>query len=214
MSAEHAPRYLVVEGPIGVGKTTLARRLAQSFGSDLILEMPDVNPFLKQFYQQPRQSALPTQIYFLLQRAQQMRNLRQSDLFKPVQVADFLMDKDRLFAELTLTPEEFNLYQQLYAQLAIDAPVPDLVIYLQAPVDVLMRRIRSRGVDFESGISEEYLQRLSEAYVRFFHRYDASPLFIVNAAGINLADNDADYQALLERVRARPAGRQYLNFSP
>lgn len=210
---ERSLGYVAVEGPIGVGKTTLARRLARSFGSDLILEMAEENPFLKQFYEDPRAAALPTQLFFLFQRVRQVRAMRQSDLFRPVQVCDFLLQKDRLFAELTLSSEELKLYDQVYAGLAMEAPAPDLVIYLQAPVPVLMERIARRGVACEQSISEDYLRRLVNAYVDFFYRYNDSPLLIVNAAEIDLADVEADYEALLALVRNRPVGRQYVNLS-
>jgi deoxyguanosine kinase len=204
-------RHIVVEGPIGVGKTSLARRLAGSFDSDLILEIPEENPFLQQFYRDPRAMALPTQLYFLFQRAQQMRALRQRDLFQPVTVADFIIDKDPLFARLNLTTYELNLYNLVYQQLAIDAPAADLVIYLQAPVEVLRERIARRRRDYERDISAEYLQRLSDAYVEFFYHYTGSPLLIINAADVDLANGQAEYEALLAMVRDRPVGRQYVN---
>ena len=208
------PGFIVVEGPIGVGKTTLARRLAESFGSELLLEGADDNPFLKRFYRDPRQGAFTTQLFFLMQRAQQMQALRQGDMFQPVRVSDYLMDKDRLFAQLTLDEEEFRLYQQVYGHLTLDMPVPDLVIYLQAPVEVLLKRIARRGRPYEAGIDAGYLQRLSDAYTRFFYYYDAAPLLIVNAAEIDLASRDADYQALLARIAATKSGRQYFNPAP
>jgi len=153
----HRPDYIVIEGPIGVGKTTLARRLADSFGTELLLEGPDENPFLPRFYEDPAGTALPTQLFFLFQRARQVQSLRQGDMFRPVRIADFLIEKDRLFAELNLGEDELDLYHQVYEQLTLDAPAPDLVIYLQAPVDALMARIRRRGVDYEQGIDEGYL---------------------------------------------------------
>jgi len=209
-----APRYIAIEGPIGVGKTSLARRLAESFGSELMLEGAIDNPFLERFYQNPRQAALSTQLYFLLQRARQMQDLHQGDMFQPVWVADFLMDKDRLFAEVTLDPDELKLYEQVYAQLTIDAPKPDLVIYLQAPVEVLHKRIAKRGIAYERWIESGYLQRLSDAYTRFFYHYDAAPLLIVNAAEIDTIGNDADYNQLLEQVKHVRSGRHYFNPLP
>ena len=205
------PGYIVVEGPIGVGKTSLARRLADSFESDLLLEGADENPFLERFYQDPRTGALPTQLFFLFQRARQMQSMRQADLFQPVRVADFLIEKDRLFAELTLDPEELKLYEQVYEHVTVDAPVPDLVIYLQAPVDILLKRIARRGIRYERRIDADYLQRLSEAYARMFLYYEAAPLLIVNAANINLVDSDADYSALLEQIHTTRKGVQYFN---
>ncbi len=206
--------FIVVEGPIGVGKTTLARKLAQSFGSELLLEGTDDNPFLARFYQNPRQAAFSTQLYFLMQRAQQIQDMRQGELFTPVWVADYLIEKDRLFAELTLDADELKLYEQVYRHLTIDARVPDLVIYLQAPVSVLVERIRNRGVEFEQGMSPDYLQQLSDAYMRFFHAYEKSSLLIVNAQWMNFADNNNDYTMLLERIQSMGGGRHYFNPSP
>ncbi|MGA7800729.1 MAG: deoxynucleoside kinase [Gammaproteobacteria bacterium] len=208
------PDYIVVEGPIGVGKTSLARRLAKSFGSELLLEGAEENPFLERFYQNPREGALPTQLFFLFQRARQMQELRQHDLFRPVRVSDFLMEKDRLFARLTLDDQEYKLYEQVYASLTVDAPVPDLVIYLQAPVEVLRRRITKRGIDHERRIETVYLERLSDAYTAFFHHYSEAPLLIVNAAEINFVASDADYGTLLDRIRSVSSGRHYFNPAP
>jgi len=210
MSHEH-PGYIVVEGPIGVGKTSLARRLAASFETDLLLECAEENPFLERFYQDPRSGALPAQLFFLFQRARQMADMRQADMFQPVRVADFLMEKDRLFAELTLDADELKLYEQVYNHLTVDAPVPDLVIYLQAPEDVLLKRIARRGIRYERRIDVHFLHRLSEAYARLFLYYEASPLLIVNAAYIDLINNEADYQALIEQIHTARSGRQYFN---
>ncbi len=211
MMSKDIPGYIVVEGPIGVGKTSLARRLAQSFDTDLILEGAEDNPFLERFYQDPRKGALPAQLFFLFQRARQIEDMRQADLFQPVRVADFLLEKDRLFAELTLDAEELKLYEQVYQHVTIDAPVPDLVIYLQAPVEVLLKRIARRGIHYERNIDAAYVHRLSEAYSRLFLYYDAAPLLIVNAANINLVDSEQDYQALLEQVMNTRKGVQYFN---
>jgi len=208
------PGYIVVEGPIGVGKTSLARRLAASFGSELLLEGAEANPFLERFYRNPREGALPTQLFFLFQRARQMQELRQQDLFRPVRVADFLMEKDRLFARLTLDDEELKLYEQVYASLTLDAPVPDLVVYLQAPVEVLRRRIAQRGIGYERDIDTAYLERLSSAYMELFHHYTAAPLLIVNAAAANFVDSEADYAALLKQLRSIGSGRHYFNPAP
>ena len=212
MSAER--RYIVVEGPIGVGKTTLARRLADSFGSELLLEGADHNPFLERFYRNPREAALSTQLHFLLQRAEQLRPLAQDDLFNPVWVADFLMEKDRLFAEVNLDADELALYQQVYDHLAVEVPPPDLVIYLQAPVKVLLERVERRGIGYEQGMSGAYLQRLADAYTRFFHDYDRAPLLIVNATEVNFAEREADYAALVEVIQRTHSGRHFFNPAP
>lgn len=204
-------RFIVVEGPIGVGKTSLARRLARSFGSELILEQAEENPFLERFYRNPRAAALQTQLFFLFHRTRQLEDIRQHDLFETVRVADYLLDKDRLFAQLTLDEEELALYEQVYSRLALDAPAPDLVIYLQAPIDVLLERIERRGILYEQQIERQYLEKLQEAYARFFHDYHASPLLIVNAAQADFVANEGDYSQLLEQVRRIRRGRQYYN---
>ena len=208
------PRYLVVEGPIGAGKTTLARRLAAHYGSDLVLEQAEENPFLERYYRDPKRFALPVQLFFLFQRARQIQDMRQDDLFNPVRVADFLLEKDALFAELTLAPDELELYRQTYTHLAIDAPRPDLVVYLQAPADVLMHRVRKRGIAYEQAIEPAYLERLADAYTRFFHNYHASPLLIVNAREINPVERDADFQQLLRAIDRAKSGRHYFNPVP
>ena len=203
--------FIAVEGPIGVGKTTLARKLAQSLNGELLLEGASENPFLEKFYQDPKSGALPAQLYFLFQRTQQLKQLIQTDMFITNRVADYLMEKDRLFARVTLDKDELSLYEQVYNNLTIDAPTPDLVIYLQAPVDVLLKRIRARGVKMEFSITEEYLHKLCNAYTDFFHYYDASPLLIVNASGIDLVNNEQDYKQLLERIENTTNGRHYFN---
>lgn len=206
--------FIVVEGPIGVGKTTLAKRLAESFGSDLLLEGADENPFLERFYQNPKSAALQTQLYFLFQRARQLQELRQADLFRPVHVADFIMEKDRLFAQMTLDEEEYKLYEQVYEHVTIDAPTPDLVVYLQAPVDVLVKRVTKRGRDYERNMDAGYLERISESYTRFFYDYTASPLLIVNVAELDLVSSESDYQLLLEQITRTQSGRRYFNPAP
>jgi deoxyadenosine/deoxycytidine kinase len=204
-------RFVVVEGPIGVGKTSLARRLARSFGSELVLEQGEENPFLERFYRNPRAVAFQTQLYFLFQRARQLQDLRQADLFERVRVADYLLDKDRLFAQLTLDEQELALYEQVYERLSIDAPVPDLVVYLQAPVDVLLERIARRGIQCEQVIEPRYLERLVESYTRFFLEYDAAPVLTVNAAEIDLVASDADYANLMREVVRARKGRHFFN---
>ena len=205
------PDYIVVEGPIGVGKTTLANKLARSFGSDLLLEGANENPFLEKFYENPKAAALPTQLFFLFQRAKQLKEMKQEDMFSPVRVADFLVEKDRLFAELTLDADELELYEQVYSNLTIDTPQPDLVVYLQAPVEVLLDRIQKRGLQHERFIESAYLQRLCDSYVRFFYQYNDAPLLIVNAADIDFANNDSDYQLLYQQITEVQSGRHYFN---
>lgn len=208
------PRFIVVEGPVGVGKTTLAHRLAETFGSELLLEGAEENPFLERFYRNPRDAALPTQMFFLFQRSRQMQELRQGDMFEPVRVADFMLEKDRLFAELTLDSDELRLYEQTYNLVTMDAPQPDLVIYLQAPVEVLMQRIARRARRGEENIAADYLKRVTDTYARFFYEYTGAPLLIVNAAEIDLAGSDGDYIMLLEQIRAVKSGRHYFNPIP
>ena len=204
-------RFIVIEGPIGVGKSTLAVKLAGTLEAELVLEQAADNPFLERFYRSPRAGALPAQLYFLFQRAQQLAALKQQDLFAPARVADYLIDKDRLFARATLDDEELRLYEQVYAKLAIEPPKPDLVIYLQAPVDVLLARIARRGIRYEQFIDRAYLERLNDAYARFFHEYEDSPLLIVNAAAIDPIGIEADYEELLGAIRRMRRGRLYYN---
>jgi deoxyadenosine/deoxycytidine kinase len=206
-------RYIVVEGPIGVGKTSLARKLAVDLEGELLLEQADDNPFLASFYRNPRQYALSTQLHFLLQRAQQVQDFRQADLFQGSHVADFMVDKDRLFAQLTLNSDELALYQQIYAHLTLDAPRPDLVIYLQAPIATLRERIAVRGIGYEQQIRDDYLTRLSESYTRFFHDYDDSALLTINTRSVDLINNAADYQAILDKINDIHSGRHYFNQS-
>jgi deoxyguanosine kinase len=206
-------RYIAVEGPIGVGKTTLVEKLAHTFGAGLMLEKVDENPFIAQFYQNPARYALPTQLSFLLQRAKQVLNFSQIDLFQNTHIADFLIDKDLIFAELTLNANELKLYQQIYQHLTIDAPRPDLVIYLQAPVEILQSRITTRGRSYEKPITQDYLSQLSDAYTQFFHEYDENTLLTVNTQSIDLIHNDADYNALIEEIDQVQSGRHYFNQS-
>jgi deoxyguanosine kinase len=207
----HKHRFIVVEGPIGVGKTSFARRLSEALSAELVLEPALENPFLERFYRNPRAAAFQTQLYFLFQRAQQLSGLKQQDLFAPVRVADYLIEKDRLFARLTLDEAEYGLYKQVAAKLSIDAPKPDLVVYMQAPVDVLLDRIARRGIDYERLIDRSYLERLNEAYARFFHEYDAAPLLIVNAASIDPVNNQADFDELQQAIGRMRKGRLYYN---
>ena len=209
------PRYIAIEGPIGVGKTSLAKRLAESFNYEILLEKSEENPFLERFYHDPKQMALATQLFFLFQRAQQIQDLRQDDMFEPVRVADFLMEKDRLFARKNLDKDEFHLYEKVYEHLTIDAPRPDLVIYLQAPADVLVERIQKRGIQAEQLIEQEYLENLIDAYTNFFHYYDESTLLVVNSSDIDLVNNDSDYEQLLDYIlTTRKGSRNYFNPKP
>lgn len=204
-------RYIVVEGPIGAGKTSLARALAEHSGAQLLLERPEENPFLAGFYQDRRRWALATQLFFLFQRVNQLAGLKQLDLFERPTVADFLFDKDPLFARLNLLDDEFSLYQRIYDHLSPQVLAPDLVIYLQAPVDVLMARIRRRSAVYERGIGEDYLARLVAGYGRFFHDYAAAPLLIVNSANLNFVDRPGDFALLLQRISEMRGPREFFN---
>jgi len=206
-----AQRYIVIEGPIGVGKTSLARRLAGALEAELVLEQDAQNPFLERFYKNPKSGALPAQLFFLFQRAQQLGTLKQQDLFAPRRVADYLFEKDRLFAGLTLDQAEMVLYEQVASRLAVDPPKPDLVVYLQAPVETLLQRIAKRGFSYETSIDADYLTRLNDAYARFFHEYDRAPLLIVNAASIDPVQNQADFEELVGAIRRMKKGRMYYN---
>jgi deoxyguanosine kinase len=204
-------RYIVVEGPIGAGKTSLTYKLAERLDADTLLENASDNPFLPRFYQEPRRYALPTQLHFLFDRSRQLRELAQGDLFRAGTVSDFLIDKDMLFARLNLDDDEFELYQKVYADLAPQAPTPDLVIYLQAPIDALQERVKRRGIDFERSMDAGYLQRLANSYSEFFHRYEAAPLLIVNTGNLNFADSEADFELLLERMDKMRGPREFFN---
>jgi len=204
-------RYVVVEGPIGAGKTSLTRRLAEHVGGSLLLEKPDENPFLPRFYTDIARYALPTQLFFLFQRINQLRDLAQLDMFETVTVSDFLLDKDPLFARLTLPDAELGLYQQIFESQRIQAPKPDLVIYLQAPLETLLERVKRRGNAYERGISEDYLARLADSYSRFFYHYDAAPVLIVNSEHLNFVDVQSDFELLLLRIGAMRTPREFFN---
>ncbi|SMF21124.1 Deoxyadenosine/deoxycytidine kinase [Alteromonadaceae bacterium Bs31] len=214
LGEQHIPQYIAVEGPIGVGKTTLTKKLARTFNYETLLEKAEENPFLERFYANEKNAALPTQLFFLFQRMQQLNELRQHDLFQPVRVADFLIEKDQLFAQVTLSSEELRLYQQVYDHTTIDAPRPDLVIYLQAPIDILLERIHNRGIRSEQTIDGDYLEQLNAAYTNFFHYYDEAPLLIVNAAEIDWVNNPEDYRELVNYMLNITSGRHYYNPQP
>jgi len=207
-------QYIVVEGPIGVGKTHLVKRLADSFSGTLLLEQPENNPFLEKFYLNPRQSALPTQLSFLMQRVKLSKGLQQDDLFSTMQIADFMVEKDRLFAQITLDDDELALYNMVYDNLTMDHRTPDLVIYLQASLPVLKSRVSQRGIGYEQRIEDAYLKRLADGYADFFHYYEDSALLIVNAEQIDLVNSEQDYQNLLDQITNIQSGRQYYNPLP
>ena len=205
------PKFIAIEGPIGVGKTTLAERLAEAFNYQTLLENTNENPFLEDFYKSRQSNALATQLHFLFQRAEQLQNLRQSDLFEPVHIADFMIEKDRMFAETLLNPEEFNLYSKVFDSLQIDPPTPDLVIYLQASTHTLLQRLQQRGNRNEQYINAEYMQQINEAYSRFFHYYDDAPLLIMNAEQIDIVSNDEAFNSFINYMLGIHSGRHYFN---
>ena len=211
MKGRKPPAFIAVEGAIGVGKTTLAKRLAETFHYQALLENAEENPFLERFYQNRREAALATQLFFLFQRAQKIQDLRQSDIFQPTRVSDFLIEKDYLFASVNLDSDELHLYEKVFRQLTIDAPTPDLVIYLQASTDVLLSRIESRGVNYEQRISRDYLEELNDVYSKFFLHYSVAPLLIVNASQLDLVNRDTDYEQLVDYLLNIKSGTQYFN---
>ncbi len=204
-------KYIVIEGPIGVGKTSLANKLALEWDAELILENVDDNPFLSKFYKNQREVSFQTQLYFLLTRTRQVQSFKQQDIFSKPRVSDFMLQKDRLFAQVTLNNEEYDLYDQLYSYMTVDIPKPDLLIYLQAPIEVLMKRIRKRGRDFEKYITSQYLENLNSTYLRFFNSYNGSPLLVVNAEDIDFVNNANDYKNLLKKIYSIDKGKHYFN---
>lgn len=206
--------YIVVEGPIGVGKTHLVKRLADSFSGSTILEQPENNPFLEKFYLNPKQSALPTQLSFLMQRVKLSKALQQDDLFTNLQLADFMVEKDRIFANITLDDDELALYNMVYDNLTLHHRTPDLVIYLQASLPVLKSRVSQRGIGYEQHVEDAYLKKLANSYADFFHYYEDSPLLIVNAEQIDLVNSEADYSNLLDQIGSITGGKHYYNPLP
>jgi deoxyguanosine kinase len=206
-------RYIVVEGPIGAGKTSLARQLVAAVHGEELFERPEDNPFLARFYEDMGRFALPTQLTFLIQRAEQLRGVGQFDMFRRATVGDFLLDKDPLFARLNLSDAEYQLYEKVYSHLKPQTPVPDLVIYLQAPVEVLIERVLRRGVDYERTISPQYLTRLADAYSRYFYQYEESPLLIVNSEKLNFVDNAEHLALLLSRITSMRGRREFFNLA-
>jgi deoxyguanosine kinase len=206
-------RSIVFEGPIGVGKSSLARKFAERFGYTPLLEAPQDNPFLERFYKDSARYALPTQLFFLFQRVDQLREIAQLDLFSEHMVSDFMIEKDRLFAMLTLTEDEQQLYQKMFESLRPQVSAPDLVVLLQAAPNALTERIRQRGIAMEQNMSEEYLTQLSEAYTRFFHQYEEAPILIVNTASLNPIDREEDFEALVGQIANFRGRRAYFNLA-
>jgi deoxyadenosine/deoxycytidine kinase len=204
-------RYIVIEGPIGAGKTSLAQAISARCGATLLLEGPDANPFLTNFYRDPQRYALATQLFFLFQRVDQLRELGQVDMFRRATVADFMFEKDPLFARLTLGDAEFRLYQHIYNHLKPQVAAPDLVIYLQASPETLIERVRRRAAPYERDISDEYLARLAVAYAEFFHGYNAAPVLIVNSENLNFVDSTGDFDLLLHRATAMRGPREFFS---
>jgi deoxyguanosine kinase len=203
--------YIVVEGPIGAGKTSLTRLLGEHLSAEMMLEDPQANPFLQDFYRDMPRHALSTQLFFLFQRVNQVADLKQRELFERLTVADFLLEKDPLFARLTLNDAEFQLYSQIYQHVKVQVPQPDLVIYLQAPVELLLERIQRRGIKMERNISEDYLRRLSDSYTQFFYQFDSSPLLIVNSANLNFVDRPRDFDLLVEHIGNLRGPREFFS---
>lgn len=203
--------YIVIEGPIGSGKTTLAKLLADKFPVDYISEKAEANPFLPRFYQDAQRYSLPTQLFFLFQRANQVKDLSQRDMFAKPVIADFFLEKDPIFARMNLDDEEYALYHQIYQHLQPQAPKPDLVIYLQTPIDALMERIEERNVSYEQEIPREYIERLANAYSEFFHNYDNSPVLIVNNEKLNIVKNKGALDLLLSRIKQIKGQREFFN---
>lgn len=204
-------RHIAVEGPIGVGKTSLARRLGAHLEARTLLEQPELNPFLSRFYEDQQRFALQTQLFFLFQRIDRLQDRSPSELPDRPVVSDFLLEKDPIFARLTLSDDEYALYRRIYEQMAPPVAAPDLLIYLQAKPETLIARVRRRGLDMERRIDDAYLTVVAESYMRFFHHYDAAPVMVVNSENINFVDSDDDFQLLVRRIEAMRGHREYFN---
>jgi len=211
ISRSNIPNYVVIEGPIGVGKSTLARSLAYSLGYDLLLEQPEENPFLSRFYRDRSTYALQTQLSFLFQRTRQLDEMKQTDLFQPKRISDFMLEKDSLFAQVTLDRNELEIYSKVYEHVVFGIPQPNLVVYLQAPVSVLSERIKKRGIESEKHINNEYLEHLNDAYMNFFHSYEDAPVLIVNAAEIDFVNDPDQYRDLVKHILNTNAGKHFFN---
>jgi deoxyadenosine/deoxycytidine kinase len=205
-------QYIAIEGVIGAGKTSLATRMAERFGGRLLLELHEENPFLPDFYRDPRHFAFSTQMFFVLSRYRQQQEIPQRDLFQQLLIADYLFAKDRIFASLTLEERELSLYDKVAKLLERDIPQPDLVIYLQSSTERLMANIRLRNRSYEKPMTEEYIRDLNEAYNRFFFNYTATPLLVINATEIDFVHNEQDFEDLMAQLRRPISGVQY--YSP
>jgi deoxyadenosine/deoxycytidine kinase len=209
MTVPKAPRYIAIEGPIGVGKSSLAKLLAQKFGSRLVKEEVAHNPFLERFYENPKKYAFQTQLYFLLSRYRQQKELAQGDLFESGVVCDYILAKDKIFALINLEDDEVSLYESIYKLLVSTLPKPDLVIYLQARPEVLLSRVRKRGIAYERNISLDYLKTLSDAYNEYFFHYNETPLLVVNTSEIDFVESTRDLEHLVREVKSVKRGMHH-----
>ena len=209
MTEPKTPRYIAIEGPIGVGKSSLAKILAQKYASRLVKEEVAGNPFLERFYENPRKFAFQTQLFFLLSRYRQQRELAQGDLFDGGLVCDYILAKDKIFALINLEDDEISLYESIYKLLVSTLPKPDLVIYLQARPEVLLSRVRKRGIAYERNISLDYLRTLSDAYNEYFFHYNETPLLVVNTSEIDFVESPRDLEHLVREVKSVKRGTQH-----
>jgi deoxyadenosine/deoxycytidine kinase len=209
MGERTIPRYIAIEGAIGVGKTSLAKILANQFGWRLVQEEVGHNPFLERFYENPRKFAFQTQLFFLLSRYRQQRELAQGNLFEKGVVSDYVLAKDKIFALINLEDDEISLYDSIYRLLVPTVPRPDLVIYLQARSEVLLSRVRKRGVEYERNISLDYLKTLSDAYNEYFFHYNETPLLVVNTSEIDFVESPRDLEHLVREVKSVKRGTHH-----